>query len=629
MTEELNEVPCTTPDFATEAAAKLAELFPEIVADGKINLDALKTILDIDIEEGHERFGLAWPGKRDAIRAAQTPTTATLMPDKQNSIDWDTTQNVFIEGDNLEVLKILQKHYYGKIKMIYIDPPYNTGKDFVYSDDYADSIGNYLEVTGQTDDGGKLSTNSESDGRFHSNWLNMMYPRLKLARNLLAQNGFIFISIDESEHANLKKLCDELYGEKNYRNTLTVRRRTKSLNSQFSTHGLMSLNVGAESILIYAKSDQSILFPLHVKKKQTQKKGRWDVFWSGADRPTMRYELLGFTPSEGQWRNSQEKALEAVQNYEIFLKEYSDKESIEQYSSRTGIRKFIRRIANGTGKNGGVQHWVAPSETMLRTSLWADIEASQIRKEIDLPFDNPKNRALIQELLKLADLHENDLILDFFAGSGTTAHAVMQLNSEDGRNRRCISVQLPEPTDEKSEAYKAGYRTISEITRERISRAGKKILESVTTKPDRRDIPLDVGFRAYKLVDTNFTKWKADSGLSEGELISLFSEMSDSANDHARPEALLTEIILKLGFSLTEKIESVQVDGLSVFYVADGLVMAYLDEHTKPTLDQLRALVAREPERLVILEDAFHGNDELKTNLVQECRTRNVDLWTV
>lgn len=216
MTEELNEVPSTTPDFTTEAASQLAELFPEVVADGKINLDTLKTILDIDVEEGRERFGLTWPGKREAIRAAQTPTTATLMPDKEESVDWGTTQNVFIEGDNLEVLKILQKHYYGQIKMIYIDPPYNTGKDFVYADDYADSIGNYLELTGQTDEGGKLSTNTESDGRFHSNWLNMMYPRLKLARNLLHEDGVIFISISDKEQAHLKDICDEIYGEHNF-----------------------------------------------------------------------------------------------------------------------------------------------------------------------------------------------------------------------------------------------------------------------------------------------------------------------------------------------------------------------------------------------------------------------------
>lgn len=215
MTEELNEVPRATPDFTTKAASQLAELFPEIVDDGKLNLDTLKTILGVDVEDARERFGLTWPGKREAIRAAQMPTTATLMPDKENSVDWDTTQNVFIEGDNLEVLKILQKHYYGKIKMVYIDPPYNTGNDFVYSDNYADSIGNYLEITGQSDDGGKLSTNSESDGRFHSNWLNMIYPRLKLARNLIRNDGVILISINDKEQAHLRQACDDLFGENN------------------------------------------------------------------------------------------------------------------------------------------------------------------------------------------------------------------------------------------------------------------------------------------------------------------------------------------------------------------------------------------------------------------------------
>lgn len=243
-------------------------------------------------------------------------------------------------------------------------------------------------------------------------------------------------------------------------------------------------------------------------------------------------------------------------------------------------------------------------------------------------FENPKPVDLITQLLQLSAVSGSDYVLDFFAGSGTTAHAVMQLNAEDGGNRRCISVQLPESTDKKSEAYKAGYETISEITRERIRRAGKKILEEEASKLDGRADSLDVGFRAYKLVDTNFTKWKANSGLSEDELIGLFSDLADSADDHARPEALLTEVLLKLGFSLSEKIETVNIEGLEAFSVADGLVLAYLDEHMTPTLDQLRAMVAKEPERLVILEDAFKGNDELKTNLVQECRTRNVDLWT-
>ena len=242
-------------------------------------------------------------------------------------------------------------------------------------------------------------------------------------------------------------------------------------------------------------------------------------------------------------------------------------------------------------------------------------------------FDFPKPLQLLKTLIAQGTTSDS-VVLDFFAGSGTTAHAVMELNAEDGKSRRCISVQLPEPTGENSEARSAGFTSISAIARERIRQAGNRISNEDTAKFDSRDQPLDVGFRAYKLVDTNFSKWKADSGLSEGELMNLFSSMSDSAKDDAHPEALLTEVLLKLGFSLSESIETVDIDGLEVFSMSDGLVMAYLDEHTTPTLAQLRALVAKEPERLVILEDAFKGNDEMKTNLVQECRTHNVDLWT-
>lgn len=243
-------------------------------------------------------------------------------------------------------------------------------------------------------------------------------------------------------------------------------------------------------------------------------------------------------------------------------------------------------------------------------------------------FENPKPVNLIQVLLEAAGVTSSDIVMDFFAGSGSTAQAVLSFNAELGKHCACISIQLPEATDRQSDARKAGYDTISSLSRARIHLAGKQILEGNVTKLDGHDKPLDIGFRAYKLVDTNFTKWKADSGLSEGELVDLFNSMSDSANDDARPEAILTEVLLKLGFSLSESIETVDVDGLEVFSVSDGLVMAYLDEHTTPTPAQLRALVAKEPERLVILEDAFKGNDELKTNLVQECRTHNVDLWT-
>lgn len=609
MTEELNEVPRTTPDFATEAAAKLAELFPEVAADGKINLDTLKTILDIDVEDSRERFGLTWPGKRDAIRAAQTPTTATLMPDKEKSVNWDTTQNVFIEGDNLEVLKILQKHYYGQIKMIYIDPPYNTGNDFVYADDYANSIGSYLELTGQTDEGGKVSTNSESSGRFHSNWLNMMYPRLKLAKNLLADDGVILASIDDNEAAHLRQLLDEIFGENNFVASICHKSRGSVSNDKI-------ISPNHNTILVYSRRYRAIyenrksigLDPNLSGFDLEDERGAYKLVPvdgpGGARKGNPYYEFLGV---EGYFRYSLETMRELYQAGEIVKR------------GNTLHRKYYLDRAKQSRKTD-TTWWDSAGYTSSATTALNSLLGGSY-------FDSPKPVSLIERMLRQFST-PNSRILDFFAGSGTTAHAVMQLNAEDGGARRCISVQLPEPTGEKSLARQTGYESISEISRERIRRAGKKILEEEGSKLDGRTDTLDVGFRAYKLVDTNFTKWKADSGLSEDELVDLFSDLADSANDHARPEALLTEVLLKLGFSLTEKIEIVEVAGLSVFSVADGLVMAYLDEHTQPTLDQLRALVAKEPERLVILEDAFNGDDELKTNLVQECRTRNVDLWT-
>lgn len=641
MSEEqdmINEVPGSSPEFRTELAEQLAELAPEAIADGKIDVEKLKELLEGDASDTSERFGLFWPGKKRAMRAAQTPTTAALRPDKENSKDWDTTKNVFIEGDNLEVLKILQKHYHGKIKMIYIDPPYNTGKDFVYPDNYKEGLETYLEWSKQVnEDGKKLSSNSESEGRYHSNWLNMMYPRLKLARNLLTDDGFIFVSIDEHEYNHLKRMMDEIFGESNYRNTLTVRRRVKSLNSQFSKRGLTSLNIGTESVLVYARSNAGILQPIRVAKDNASTKGRWDVFWSGADRPTMRYELLGFTPQEGQWRNSKEKALQGVENYEKYLREFSKKESLEDYSNRTGIKKFIRRIPNGTGKNGGVQHWVAPSSTMLRSSLWTDLEVSQIKKEIDLPFENPKSRLLIQELLSLAKLQDGDVVLDFFAGSATSAHSVLQLNALDSTDRRFIMVQLPEPTALGSDAREAGFDSIASISRERIHQAAEIIKVANSEILKLRLKPLDTGFRSYKLADTNFTKWRTDSDTDATVLEQHLLDLRESADDSATPDDLLTEILLKQGHSLVEQIRDRDIDGLSYKTVVrvddedgeeDTLVLAYLDEHTKPTLAQLRAALEVKPAQFIMLEDAFQGDDQLKTNLAQICKTNGIELWT-
>ena len=624
MTEELNKVPHETPNFTTEAASQLAELFPEIVADGKINLDALKTILDVDIEDGRERFGLTWPGKREAIRAAQTPTTATLMPDKQNSVNWDTTQNVFIEGDNLEVLKILQKHYFGEIKMIYIDPPYNTGNDFVYSDNYADSIGNYLEVTGQTDDGGKLSTNSESDGRFHSNWLNMMYPRLKLAKNLLRKDGLLFISIDESEVDLLTLVVKDIFGEHNIIGKFIWRRRQTS-----DSRNLSHFSQDHDYVLVTGRTPNASLSGQDIDQEKyanpdNDPRGPWmSVDLSGlasaSQRPNLHYDLIDpetnihYPPNPNRgWSKSRESMQTLLAEGRIlFPKSPTGRPREKKFlrdlrSSKTGISSLLGKELSTTNTEGARE---------VRDLLEGKV------------FDFPKPVQLLKTLIKQGT-NSDSVVLDFFAGSGTTAHAVMALNAEDGGSRRCISVQLPEPTGENSEARNAGFTSISAIARERIRRAGNKILEENAAILDGRDQPLDMGFRAYRLVDTNFTKWKADSGLSEGELVDLFNSMSDSANDDARPEAILTEVLLKLGFSLSESIETVDVDGLEVFSVSDRLLMAYLDEHTTPTLAQLRTLVAKEPGRLVILEDAFKGNDELKTNLVQECRTHNVDLWT-
>ena len=336
--------------------AKLRELFPGCVtetleeATGHLQLvvdfDMLKQELDGEIEEGgQERYRIDWPGKRKAFALSNAPICKALRPAPDASVQFDTTKNLFIEGDNLDALKLIQNAYLGKIKIIYIDPPYNTGNDFVYNDDYSENSKEYFTRSNQiSESGDRMVANTESNGRFHSDWLSMLYPRLKMARNLLTDDGAIFISIDDGENANVRRLCDEVFGENNYRNTILVRRRVKSLNSQFADDGLYSMNVGFEYVLVYAKSRNFLMNALRMKKRDAPKKGRWNVFWSGADRPTMRYELLGFTPRTGQWRWSEEKALVAVDNYQKYMEEFCDKMSLEEYWKETGeILKFVRR----------------------------------------------------------------------------------------------------------------------------------------------------------------------------------------------------------------------------------------------------------------------------------------------
>ena len=640
MTDEIYETPSTTPNFQTELAAQLADLIPEAIADGKVDVEKLKELLDGDAADSSERFGLFWPGKKRALRAAQEPTTATLRPDFENSKDWDTTKNVFIEGDNLEVLKILQKHYHAKIKMIYIDPPYNTGNDFVYPDNYKEGLDTYLEWTRQVnEEGKKLSTNADTEGRYHSNWLNMMYPRLKLARNLLTEDGVIFISIDQHEHDNLRRVCAEVFGEGNVLGSVSVVNNLKgrSDDEYFATANefLIACGRSNEGATIYgfaASDDYQAEFKYsdsisNYKEVGLRKTGKG---WRRADRPNMFYPIY-FTPStstfslepggdaveilpldtagaEGRWRWGKETFLEQ-----------KDTELVARESrGRWTVYVKMRDIVDGAAR------------TVRPKSIWIDPRydtsgGDRAMKELFSGvsyFDNPKPVEFIKDVLKIVSTKES-LVLDFFAGSGTTAQAVLEQNDADGGSRRFIMVQLPEPTPEGSAARKAGYATISALSAERIRRAGEKVPQSLTSGH------VDTGFRAYKLTDTNFSKWKVSSDVDRTELEQhLFDLRESSSADDASADDLLSEILLKQGYSLTEQIASVEVAGLDLRSVGDGVVLAYLNEHVKPTLEQLRSVVNEDPARLIVLEDAFQGDDQLKTNLAQLCKSKGIELWT-
>lgn len=646
----MDKLKMQTANKADENYKKLAEMFPNAVTETidengevvrAIDKDVLMQEINAKVVDGNEeRYQFTWPDKKKSVLLANAPINKTLRPCREESVDFDNTENLYIEGDNLEVLKLLQETYLGKIKMIYIDPPYNTGNDFVYEDDFAQSTEEYLANSGQFDDeGNRLVKNLDSNGRFHTDWLNMIYPRLRIAKSLLTEDGAIFISIDSGEYDTLKHICDEVFGGCNYRNTILVRRRIKSLNSQFADNGLFSMNVGFEYVLVYSKSPDFLMNALRSKKENVLEKGRWDVFWSGADRPTMRYELLGFTPETGQWRNSKEKAEIAVENYRKYQSEYENKMTLEEYSKKTGIKKFIRRIENGTGKNGGVQHWVAPSDTTLRTSNWTDIEVSQIGKEIDIPFDNPKSKTLLMELIKLVRFDNGDIVLDFFSGSATTAHAVMQLNAEDGGNRKFIMVQLPEKTDEKSEAYKAGYQNICEIGKERIRRAGKQIMQSVTSGVGNlkgqgwgcgmpstqsewdyaiKNI-LDIGFRVLKCDSSNMKDVYYNPADYEQ---SLFSTLEDNIKEDRTPEDLLFQVMLDLGILLSSKIEETVIEGKKVFNVADGFLIACFDENVT---DETITAIAKQKPYYFVMRDSSMASDSVATNFEQIFATYSPD----
>ena len=577
-----------------------------------IDKDLLAQEINGEVVEGpQERYQFNWPGKRDAIRTANAPTTMTLRPCKEESVDFDNTQNLYIEGDNLEVLKLLQNNYLGKVKMIYIDPPYNTGNDFVYNDHFTQDSETFMETSGMFNEDGNMTLqnyekNSESNGRFHTDWLNMMYPRLKIARNLLSEDGVIFISIDDNEVANLKKMCDEVFGKSNYRNTIITRRYDKNLNRQFMDAGLQTLNVGCEFVLVYSRAPESKLHPVF-RGADTERstEGYWKGFWNAADRPTMRYEVLGVTPEEGQWKWQESVAREAVENYERYKRDFSATMTLEEYWKSTGENKrFLRREKDGKGKNRGVEHWVAPTDTILRTSNWTDLLAS---KPCGLPFDSPKNPDVILLLARLVGLSTDDIAIDFFSGSATTAQAVMQLNAEDGGNRKYICVQLPEETDEKSEAYTAGYKNICEIGKERIRRAGKKIKEDSGLMAQN----LDVGFRVLRLAESNM----ADVYYKPGDIDQGFlNQLGSNIKSDRTPLDLLFQVMLECDLPLSSKIEERAVNGKKVFFVEGTKLVACFDER----IDEATiAEIAKQKPYYFVMRDSSMASDNVADNFEQ------------
>ena len=605
--DEVHETPSGTPNFRTELAAQLADLIPEAIADGKVDVKKLTELLGDDAGEENERFGLIWPGKKRALRAAQEPTTATLRPDHANSKEWDTTKNVFIEGDNLEVLKILQKHYHGKIKMIYIDPPYNTGKDFVYPDNYKEGLDSYLEWTRQVnEEGKKVSTNSETEGRYHSNWLNMMYPRLKLARNLLTEDGLICISIGDQEVDNLKKLCNEVFGEGNFLTNAVWANREGGGGSDSTT-----FKSKHEYLLMYARSrgnarifgdeteqDDSYAY----EDEYVNERGRYKLIklnsFSIQYSKSMDYEIENedrsiSVPSEngrrGIWRWSRAKYEWGVANGFIVKKQQEGGYWTIYTKQYFRVDNSGEPIVRTLPPNALVEKYSSTSATKALTGLLGGTKI----------FDYPKPVPYIKHILKWATTSE-DFVLDFFSGSGTTAQAVMELNAEDGGRRRFLQVQLPEPVGDDSEAAKAGFTDIADIARKRIVLAGELTASNLNGQS------VDAGFRAYSLVDTNFVKWRLDSDATATALEQHLLDLRDSAADDATPDTLLTELLLKQGYSLSEKIGDVEVSGLRLKSVGDGLVLAYLDEHRKPTLNQLREVLDSDDlAKLIILEDAF------------------------
>ncbi|EFE7254544.1 site-specific DNA-methyltransferase [Escherichia coli] len=599
-------------NITADNITKLKSLFPEAFNENGIDFDVLKQLLGENVDEKEERYGLNWHGKRQARQLALTPSRGTLRPCKDESVDWDNTKNLMIEGDNLEVLKLLQKSYTGKVKLIYIDPPYNTGKDFVYPDNFQDNMKNYLEITGQTEDGARLSTNTETSGRYHTDWLNMIYPRLKLARNLLKEDGVIFISIDDAEVDNLKKVCSEIFGEENFVANIVWQKKYSPQNDATYFSDMH------DHILVYAKQRKNSkndsngwnidFLPRSDEQNAAYKNPDNDPrgVWKSVDLSVKTYSKANdysittpsgrivTPPASRCWQVSEKRFAELCKENKIWFGENGN--------NVPSIKRFLTEVQDG----------VVPTTWWSYKECGHNQEAKQELKKLmegeSVFFDTPKPLRLLDRILHLATTNDkNSIILDFFAGSGTTAHATLNKNIADSGSRRYIAVQLPEKIDDEK------YHTISELTKERLRRAGKKVRE------DNPEWKGDVGFRVFKLDTSNIRPWEATAETLSEQIDAYVSPILEGRSE----EDLLTELMLKRGIDLSVNIETRQFDGLTVSCVDGGKLItcftrqipaSSVEELTKGIIDWHKSLKAGKDTVCYFLDDAFENN-VAKTNL--------------
>jgi len=635
----IDKQPLTSMNITEEQLLNFKQLFPEVFTEGlKVDWEKLKLTLGETVDTGKERYGMNWPGKADCFKTIQQPSIATLVPARDESIDFDTTENLFIEGDNLEVLKLLQKSYLGKIKFMYFDPPYNTGKEFIYPDNYSENLQTYLEYTGQVDgEGRKFGTNTDTDGRFHSKWMNMMYPRLFLAKNLLREDGVIFISIDDNEVNNLRAICNEIFGEENFRGLIV---RTTGTPTGQGNSGLVN---EFDYMLCFSKSEQFLFNGLEFTTEdakiydQNDANGKYllrPLRKTGGedrreDRPSMFFEIdapdgskiipIGPNGYESRWRCGKETFVEL-----------SKSNRIEWKKNEKGWSVYQKFYLEGRTKQ--------PS------NLWNDLEGNKkaTREVKDLfegkVFDFPKPVDLLKKCLNISETFD-EIILDIFAGSCTTAHAVMELNKEDGSNRKFICVQIPEPTEEKSEAYKAGFKNIAEISKERIRRVSAKIKKEQDEKvlkeagtlfsnqnnqENQLNQSSDIGFKVFKLDHSNFKIWDATLEKEPEAIQARLFEHIDHISPASAQESILYELLLKSGFELTTPIENLTLADKTVFSIAGGQLLICLEKELSH--DCIKAMAEMQPTRVICLDEAFTGTnaDALKTNAVQIMKSKGV-----